>query len=55
VEQSKLKNASAQVKLEELARRLIILVRDSGIKPDKDLESDIAQKIKEAEISYEDK
>lgn len=48
------KEASAELALEELARRLLVMVRDSDEKRDTDLRSAIAQKIKETEISNED-
>jgi hypothetical protein len=55
VKDSKIKVASAEVTLEELVRRLLVMVRDSSEKRDIDLREDIAQKIKETEISHEDK
>jgi hypothetical protein len=54
VKESRPKEASADLALEELARRLLVMVRDSGEKREIDLRSAIAQKIKEAEVSNED-
>ena len=52
---SKIKVASAEVTLEELVRKLLVMVRDSSEKREIDLREDIAKKIKETEISHEDK
>ncbi len=52
---SKTKEASAEVTLEELVRKLLVMVRDSSEKREIDLREDIAKKIKETEISHEDK
>ncbi len=54
MKESRPKEASADLALEELARRLLVMVRDSGEKREIDLRSAIAQKIKEAEVSNED-
>jgi hypothetical protein len=55
VKDSKTKEASAEVTLEELVRKLLVMVRDSSEKREIDLREDIAKKIKETEISHEDK
>ena len=55
MKESRPKETSSEVVLEDLARRLLVMVRDSAEKRDTDLRSDIAQKIKETEVSYEDK
>lgn len=49
------KESSTEVTLEELARKLLVMVRDSGEKREIDLRAAIAQKIKETEVSNEDK
>ena len=54
MKESRLKETSSEVVLEDLARRLLVMVRDSE-KRDTDLRSDIAQKIKETEVLNEDK
>lgn len=55
MKESRTKESSAEVTLEELARKLLAMVRDSGEKREIDLRSAIAQKIKETEVSHEDK
>jgi hypothetical protein len=55
VKESKQKESSAEITLEELARKLLVMVRDSGEKREIDLRAAIAQKIKETEVSNEDK
>ena len=52
---SRQKETSAEVTLEELARKLLVMVRDSGEKREIDLRAAIAQKIKETEVSNENK
>lgn len=54
MKESKPKEESETGAMEELARRLLVMVRDSGQKRETDLRSAIAQKIQEAEISDED-
>lgn len=55
MKESRPKEAGSEVILEELARRLLTMVRDPGEKRETDLRAAIAQKIKETEISHEDK
>lgn len=52
---SRPKKANEKITLEELARRLLVMVRDSNEKREIDLRSTIAQKIKETEVFDEDK
>ena len=55
VKESRQKESSAEITLEELARKLLVMVRDSDEKREIDLRAAIAQKIKETEVSNEDK
>ncbi len=54
MKESSSNESSAEKSMEELARRLLVMVRDSGEKRETDLRSAIAQKIKETEVSVED-
>lgn len=54
MKESRSKEVSAEVTLEELARRLLVMVREFGEKREIDLRSAIAQKIKETKVLNED-
>lgn len=51
---SRSNEAKAEQTLEELTKRLLIMVRDSGEKREMDLRTAIALKIKETEVPGED-
>lgn len=55
MKESRQKEPSAETTLEELARKLLVMVRDFGEKREIDLKAAIAQKIKETEVSNENK
>ncbi len=52
--ESRPNESSTVISIEELARRLLVMVRDSGERRETDLRSAIAQKIKETEVPVED-